>query len=225
MSERPGDHDYVLTFHGLGDPGRPLASGEEGVWLSLAVLEAILDAVSERANVRITFDDGNASDVELALPALRERGLTAEFFICAGMIGRRGYLTPSQVMTLTREGMGIGSHGMHHQPWPHLTDDELRQELVQARGQLEDIAGTRVTRVACPFGAYDRRVLRKLRHAGYERVYTSDGGPTRPYAWLQPRTTVGRKHNVPDLMRLLSSGPGSAAGLIRCARMALKRWR
>ncbi len=60
-----------------------------------------------------------------------------------------------------------------------------------------------VTQAACPFGAYDRRVLRSLRGYGYERVFTSDGGRLRADRWLQARnsvikaTTAGRWHGFP----------------------------
>jgi hypothetical protein len=35
--------------------------------VSVAQFEQVLDAVAERSDVRISFDDGNASDVEVAL--------------------------------------------------------------------------------------------------------------------------------------------------------------
>jgi hypothetical protein len=41
------------------------------VWVSRERLDAVLDSVAGRDDVRITFDDGNASDVVHALPALR----------------------------------------------------------------------------------------------------------------------------------------------------------
>src|SRR5438034_8841581 len=70
-----------LTVHGVGTPPRELDPGEDIAWISIEQLEQVLDAAVGRPDVRITFDDGNCSDVEIALPRLLERGLTAEFFV------------------------------------------------------------------------------------------------------------------------------------------------
>ena len=60
----------TLTVHGIGTPVRPLDPGEDEVWVTVQQFEDVLDAVAGRTDVRITFDDANASDVEIALPQL-----------------------------------------------------------------------------------------------------------------------------------------------------------
>ena len=114
----------TLTFHGVGEPPRVLDRGEADVWVSKKRFAALLDAAAERNDVRITFDDGNVSDLEHALPALRARGLEATFFIVAGRIGTPGFVDASGVRQLAAAGMEIGSHGMRHRPWRRL--DALR---------------------------------------------------------------------------------------------------
>ena len=52
--------------------------------------------------MRISFDDGNASDLEIGLPALLERGLTATFFVLAGRLGRPGSLDADEVARCSR---------------------------------------------------------------------------------------------------------------------------
>jgi peptidoglycan/xylan/chitin deacetylase (PgdA/CDA1 family) len=69
-----------LTVHGIGETTRALEQGEDATWITVEQFERVADAVAGRSDVRITFDDGNASDVEIALPRLVERGLKAEFF-------------------------------------------------------------------------------------------------------------------------------------------------
>ena len=76
-----------LTVHGIGPTDRALDPGEDQTWVSVAQFEQVLDAAVGRPDVRITFDDGNASDVEIGLPRLLERGLKAEFFVLAGLLG------------------------------------------------------------------------------------------------------------------------------------------
>jgi peptidoglycan/xylan/chitin deacetylase (PgdA/CDA1 family) len=209
-----------LTFHGIGEPARPLDPGEAGVWVSRPVFLSVLDAVAGREGVRITFDDGNASDVEHALPALRSRGLRATFFVVAGRLGAPGFLDRSDVRALAGAGMAIGCHGMGHRAWRGLDAPALHEELVEARRVLEEVVRGPVTEAACPFGSYDRRVLHGLRRAGYERVYTSDRGAARDGDWIQARNSVGAGDDAGLLGRI---GPG--AGLRRRARLAAKRWR
>ena len=214
-----------LTFHGVGDHDSALPPGEEHVWLSAAAFEAVLDAAAGRDDVRITFDDGNASDVAHALPQLRRRGLSATFFVVAGRLGEPGFLDADDVRALYAAGMTIGSHGMRHRAWRRLGERELVEELVESRRLLEAVVERPVTHAACPFGAYDRRVLRSLREAGYEQVYTSDTGTTTSDRWLQVRNTVCRGDDGGLLERIVSSERSRGHALRRRAKLAAKRWR
>jgi peptidoglycan/xylan/chitin deacetylase (PgdA/CDA1 family) len=213
-----------LTFHGIGSHDRKLDTGERDVWVSEATFLAVVDAAATRGDVRITFDDGNASDVRHAMPALRDRGLTATFFVVAGRLGEPGFLDADDVRILAAEGMTIGCHGMRHRPWRGLDTDALHEELVTAKRVLEDVVEQPITQAACPFGAYDRRVLTALRRSGYQHVYTSDSGHARPTAWLQARNTV-RRGDGAELMAQVASPLGAPGRLRRHARLTAKRWR
>jgi peptidoglycan/xylan/chitin deacetylase (PgdA/CDA1 family) len=211
-----------LTFHGIGEQERGLEPGEDAVWVSTKRFLSVLDAVVGRDDVRITFDDGNASDVRLALPALRRRGLTATFFVVADRLGVKGFLTADDLRALAAVGMTVGCHGMRHRAWRGLGDVDLGVELVEARRIIEGAVGRPVTEAACPFGSYGRRSLRALKSAGYERVYTSDRGPARAGEWLQARTSV-TEHD--RLEALLASKPSTYAAVRRRAELSVKRWR
>ena len=50
-----------LTVHGIGEPPRELEPGEDRTWVTVRQFEQVLDAAAGRDDVRITFDDGNAS--------------------------------------------------------------------------------------------------------------------------------------------------------------------
>lgn len=214
-----------LTFHGVGEPPRPLDPGEADVWVSMETFLAVLDCVAERGNVAITFDDGNASDIDLALPALQERGLKGTFFVIAGRLGAPHFLDEGDVRSLIAAGMEIGCHGMRHRHWRGLDERTLHEELVEAKAILEDVAGGPVTRAACPFGSYDRRVLDKLRRSGYHHVYTSDRGLANTSRFVQARNTVGAGDGSDVLARIAGpeARPGRALG--RRAKSILKRWR
>jgi peptidoglycan/xylan/chitin deacetylase (PgdA/CDA1 family) len=210
---------FNLTLHGIGEPCRPLEPGEDAVWLSVAELEKVLDEASTREDVRLTFDDGNKSDTEVVLWELRRRKLTATFFVVAGMLDRDAFLATEDVEAILSAGHAVGSHGMRHRRWHGLDPCVLDEELDTARGILEAVCGRPITELSCPSGSYDRRVLRRARELGYERVFTSDRGPADPRAWLQPRTTI-RSSVVQDITR-----PARADVLVMRATQTLNRWR
>jgi peptidoglycan/xylan/chitin deacetylase (PgdA/CDA1 family) len=214
-----------LTFHGVGPRTRELDGGEDQYWLSREMFISMLDTVAAHPHVALTFDDGNASDLHIALPALRERGLSATFFVVAGRLGTPGFLCSDEVRALADAGMTIGSHGMHHRRWRNLARRDLDEELGASRRRLERLAGGPVTRAAIPFGAYDRGVLQALRRHGYDRAFTSDRGPAHPDRWLQARNSLS-KHDRPDeLQRMLWQHAPAWTEAARRTKLLVKRWR
>jgi peptidoglycan/xylan/chitin deacetylase (PgdA/CDA1 family) len=210
-----------LCFHGIGAAERDLEPDEERYWVSEEQFAELLEAVGREPRMRITFDDGNASDVEIALPALRGAGLTASFFVVADRIGKPGSLTAGQLRELSQAGMTIGNHGLRHRSWRSLDERGLEEELVEAPATIAEAAGRPLDEASCPFGDYDRRVLAALRERGFRRVYTVDEAPARPDAWLQARYTILSTDTPASLERRLGARNGLGASL----RTVVKRWR
>ena len=194
--------DYIINvlFHGVGTPRRLLEPGEDRYWVDRQRFLRLLDELVGRPEVRISFDDGNISALDIAMPALVERGLRADFFVVAGRLGEPGSLDADGVRELHRWGMGVGTHGMAHRSWRGMDPPTRTRELVLAREQLSGVVGAAVDVGACPLGRYDRRLLADLRRLGYHRIYTSDRRWSRDGAWLQPRFSV-RRHDTPASLR------------------------
>jgi peptidoglycan/xylan/chitin deacetylase (PgdA/CDA1 family) len=199
-----------ICFHGIGTPGRELEPGEDAYWIAAGTYRAILDEIAGWPAVRISFDDGNDSDIRIGLPELAERGLTATFFPLAGRLGAAGSLSAEAVSELARSGMSIGTHGMAHRSWRGMDQPTSESELVEARALLAAAAGSPVTEAACPMGRYDRRLLTSLRRLGYQRVYTSDRRVARSGSWLQPRFSVRRDDTVESLRASVLTRPSAA---------------
>ena len=221
-----GDKVLNLCFHGIGTPGRALEPDEEFCWVGEAQFEEFLEVIARYPSVRITFDDANASDATLALPALRRHNLKATFFIISGRLDKAGSLATSDVRRLAHEGMSVGSHGIRHISWRSINNQELDSELIDAADTIADAAGQPVRQVACPFGAYDRRVINAIRSHGFSRVYTVDGGPARQDAWLQSRYTVRVDDTPADIERLARWPHGNTfSATVRRGKSFVKRWR
>lgn len=195
-----GNSVLNICFHGIGIPQRNLEPGEDLYWLGTEPFQRILDEIAAWPSTQISFDDGNASDAEIGLPALVQRGLSAHFFPLAGRLDQRGSLGSDEVRQLVNEGMAIGTHGMSHRSWRQMDPATRAAELVEARRRLEETAGCTVTEAACPMGRYDRRLLSDLRRLGYYRVYTSDRRRAKRGSWLQPRFSI-RCHDTPESLR------------------------
>jgi peptidoglycan/xylan/chitin deacetylase (PgdA/CDA1 family) len=209
-----------ITVHGVGDPVRTLDPGEDATWVTVEQLERALDAAAGRDDVCITFDDGNASDLEIGLPRLVERGLKAHFFVLAGEFGKPGRLDADGVRELVRAGMSVGSHGWAHRDWRKLTDAEAQQEMVEANQVIGEVTGEPVTAVAIPFGSYDRVVLARLRRAGVRLVYTSDGGTARRGQWLQARNSLHHDLDAGWVRQVFSS---KASPIVRARRVLARQ--
>jgi peptidoglycan/xylan/chitin deacetylase (PgdA/CDA1 family) len=214
-----------LCFHGIGTPQRDLEPGEAAYWISQQLFHDVLDAVADQPGVRISFDDGNVSDIELGLPALLERRLDATFFVLAGRLDQPGSLSADDLRTLQAAGMRIGSHGMTHRPWRGMAVRELDRELVEARQVLSDVTGVPVDEAALPLGRYDRRLLSRVRREGYRHVHTSDRHRARPGAWLQPRYSIRHDDTVDSVRRDLLATPPLSKRVERTAVITAKRLR
>lgn len=226
MTER-----LVLSFHGIGEPIHWTDEAERRHWCSLGDFVSIIESIPQVSAevgipIEITFDDGFASDIVIAAPALQKRGLTAAFFVCAGRIGKPGYLDAGQLRSLASAGMSVGSHGWDHLDWRLIQDAaSLDREIVQARDFIEDTVATGpIESVAIPFGSYDRRVLRMVAQA-FSVIYTSDVGLAPVAGKIVPRETYKSHEWGANTLRTLAA-PRAPLKLIRQSlAAAYKRYR
>lgn len=191
-----------ICFHGIGTCVREREEGESRYWISERRFAEILDMVEGQSHVSLSFDDGNASDVHIALPELSRRGLTATFFAVAGRLNDADSIRAADLRQLRAAGMNIGSHGWAHIPWRHLAPAQQHQEFIEARTALAEASGGDVDKAALPLGRFDRSVLASLRKHGYRAVYSSDRLPARPNAWLQGRFSITQQ-DTPESVRAI----------------------
>lgn len=216
-----------LNFHGIGAPARTLEPGEVPYWIGEDRFTDILDRIacsSDPTRYVITFDDSNLSDYAIALPSLLARNLTAHFFILTGRLGSTGLLDAQHVRDLLSAGMTIGSHGIAHVLWPRLGNHALKEEVTRSRAVLEEICGQRIEAAGIPFGSYDARVLRALRHAGYTIAYSSDGGSMVDTGFLRARTSLRNDMTISEIDRILAGYLPPIRRLRRALGMAKRRY-
>jgi peptidoglycan/xylan/chitin deacetylase (PgdA/CDA1 family) len=186
------DETLYLMYHELETAGRPLCHSEPGYvryvltdqefreqmdWLreqkvlGISVAQA-LSADGPRGIV-ITFDDGCESDLNVAVPLLKNAGFGATFYITLGFLDQPGYLVPRQVREIGDAGFDVGCHSLTHAYLNDLDETGLWREIADAKTQLEDVLGRPVYHFSCPGGRWSPDVARVAQQAGYRSVATS----------------------------------------------------
>ncbi len=122
--------------------------------------------------VILAFDDGSKTWLRKVLPALRERGMVAEFYLTLDAI-EHGNLSWAQVRRLARAGNGIGAHDVHHVQLAgapgHKAASRKRmfREVDGARRAIAAHVGVAPDSMAYVGGGYNARLIRQVRRAGY----------------------------------------------------------
>jgi peptidoglycan/xylan/chitin deacetylase (PgdA/CDA1 family) len=238
----------LLTYHAIEDGPAPLCVAPDLFRAHLDVLEQsgartltiddLADALRarrlpERA-VALTFDDGIASVVQVAVPLLVERGMTATLFCVAGHLGGRSDW-PSQPLNrrefalasapklreCARLGFEIGSHGLEHEPLGTADERALERELAESKATLESELGVRVRSFAYPYGTASSAADQVLRRVGYTAACIGSfgvaGPETDPFAL--PRVDIHYLRRPALLRRALN---GSADGYLAARRLGAR---
>jgi len=171
--DEPGYVRYVLAERDFREQIDWLQkAGIRGESVSLALAEIDLAKSGNRV-IAITFDDGCESDLEVAIPILKNADFSATFYITLGFLGQPGYLRRDQVHEIGDAGFEVGCHSMTHAYLSDLDEAGLRREIADAKLQLEALAGRPVHHFSCPGGRWSPQVARVAKQAGYRSVATS----------------------------------------------------
>lgn len=160
---------------------RPYAVSVDNFRAQLKVLQdyrcGLLGAGDSAPEIVLTFDDGHASNAELALPLLLEAGIPAYFFITTDFIESRPHFCSwAQLRTMADAGMIIGSHGKTHRFFADLSVREAEAELLTSKTAIEQAIGQRVASISFPGGRYSSKTLELARFTGYSQLFGSGFG-------------------------------------------------
>lgn len=165
-------------------------------------------ATLPRKPVVLSFDDGYASHVRIALPVLRRERWPAVLNLTLSEVGELG--GDGAVRRLIDAGWQIDAHTRTHPDLTVASDDQLRDEVVTARREIADRFGVAANFFCYPAGRYDARVVAAVRDAGYLGATTVKPGFARPSAPY-------------ELARIQVSGGIGANGLLRRLRALRSR--
>jgi len=162
--------------------------------------------------ITITFDDGFLSNLEAAVPLMKEIGARAINYLVADRIGKssdweaaeggeaRPLMDDAQIRDWLAAGNWIGAHTCTHPRLSKIPRDRAREEILSCKKKLEDRFGQPFEHFAYPFGDYDDVVVEMVREAGFKTACTMDRGvndrktdPFRLRRWTAryPTRTLG----------------------------------
>lgn len=135
----------------------------------------------------VTFDDGYADTVEVALPVLHAAGVPAILFLVSDWLDAPPanppgpYADRAMVAAWLAAGMAVGSHSCSHARIATLGDAAAEREIAGSREVLAAATGVPIRHFACPWGvaARDYRPGRDpdlARASGYATFFTTRRG-------------------------------------------------
>jgi peptidoglycan/xylan/chitin deacetylase (PgdA/CDA1 family) len=99
-----------------------------------------------RAATSLTFDDGDSSHLDVAIPELNQRKMHATFYLIANRIDRK-----DEWRKILPAGHEIGNHTLDHKHVSELTPKDEEAQVVGAQNVLQKEFGVPVLTFAYPF--------------------------------------------------------------------------
>jgi peptidoglycan/xylan/chitin deacetylase (PgdA/CDA1 family) len=174
----------VLYYHSVPAERRQAFAGQLDVLLRKAKTIGVTDRVIlEQGTLyaAVTFDDAFENFVDVALPELTKRNISATVFVITDALGKtfgpaghaERVMSTWQVQALPENLVTIGSHTSTHPYLPSLNESDAKRELAESRMKIEQILNRKVQLFSFPFGGFTNELVESCREAGYQRVFTT----------------------------------------------------
>lgn len=132
---------------------------QESAGSYIAVLREQTAGERDIKKVAITFDDGpHPKYTKSLLEGLKERGVTATFFVTGSNAGKH----PELVKQMEEDGHLIGNHTYSHIQLTKTNKEEFKAELVHTNQTIEKITGHGTDFVRPPYGCWDKTLEEEL---------------------------------------------------------------
>lgn len=145
----------------------------------------------------MSYDDGRAADRKL-VEIFNRYGMKGTFHINSGLMGT-GDRIPFEEAAQLYQGHEISAHTLTHPTIARSPKEQLVQEIMEDRKNLEKIAGSTVRGLSYPNGSYNQLIKDILPYLGieYARTVVSSGNFAMPDDFLEWNPTC---HHNRDLL-------------------------
>ncbi|MBI3816513.1 polysaccharide deacetylase family protein [Candidatus Peregrinibacteria bacterium] len=185
---------FSTQMHWLAD------HGYSAVTLDAMVKILHGDEVGPAKPMVITFDDGYRSQLEQAVPVLRQLHQAAVFYSITGHIPHPDFMHRNELRALSDEGMQIEAHTVHHDDLRTISKQQQIKELTESKAAIEAITGKPVLHFAYPDGGFTHSISARVGSLGYVTATTINSGFATPQSnllelpriWMMERTDMGK---------------------------------
>ena len=126
--------------------------------------------------IRIAFDDGFRGIYEIKSYFI-DNNIPATIFVPTSLIGKEHYLNEKEIKELESEGFNIQSHGVSHSDMSNMTDEVLKDDLLQSKVMLGNLLDKEIEEVCFPMGYFSDKVIRYAKESGYKLLFSSMPDP------------------------------------------------
>lgn len=162
-------------------------------------LLSVLSWNGYKAAISLTFDDGDPSQLESAVPELSKRDIRGTFFLIANRLKNL-----EEWKKAAHAGQEIGNHTLDHRHGRDLTAAEAVDQVNLSRQKLEESLNVSVTTFAYPF----TEITPDLRRAAQDYHFLSRGGygsvymnPQNQPDWLYLASQVAYSHTSSGILK------------------------
>ncbi|WZL81708.1 polysaccharide deacetylase family protein [Vallitaleaceae bacterium 9-2] len=114
----------------------------------------------------LSYDDGRCADRRL-IEIMNRHGIRGTFHLNAGLMGSHDRIPKEEVSTLY-QGHEVAAHTYNHPTIARSPREELIDQVMQDRKELEALVGYPVRGMSYPNGSYNQRIIEALPHLGIE---------------------------------------------------------
>lgn len=141
--------------------------------------ETVTTSPFSQGMVTFSFDDGWLSAYQNGIPILNSHGIQSTQYIISGALGWDEYITAEQMLDMQSQGHEIGAHSRTHPDLTVLTDQQITDEVLGSKQDLQSLGANAITSFAYPYGAWTDKVKNIVEQSGYKGARTAviqDGG-------------------------------------------------
>lgn len=215
----------ILAYHNISNNNRdpwatnPLLFKSEMQWVAeqgykgISLKKFYEDIEQEKVFV-LTFDDGYKDFFDVAMPILNKLGFSATIFIVSKLIGnislwrkkklQSALLNWDEVNEMIKIGYEIGSHGLYHSNFSHLSREELEQEIEGSKRLIEGKTGISIISFSYPWNVYNEQILDVVRKADYKYAAINGEGCKNDFRVDQfrlCRRSINNRNSVKEFIK------------------------
>lgn len=162
--------------------------------------------------ILITFDDGEYSFYQTALPILKKGNLPVSVFVISqnATQGLHGSMTAEQIKEISQDPIvTIGAHSRTHPILTEVAQEQIRSEVSGSKTEIEAMTQKPVHYFAYPVGRANQEVAQEVKNAGFRLAFTVSKNKTKDVGdplYAIPRIKISRTSDFWFLFWIKISG-------------------